>query len=125
MTIVGLLGTIHNEELRAKYNCTLSLYKDLSLSLLIGLSWMSGKIPFNSDKFDQVTKEKYDWLFQINPTAQNMRWVIRNQIMIQRVKNTYEKNPGKRILCTVGADHNYFFREELMKEPITLQYPLR
>ncbi|SYX82957.1 hypothetical protein [Paenibacillus alvei] len=29
MTIVGLLGTIHNEEIRNRVNCTLNLYKDI------------------------------------------------------------------------------------------------
>ncbi|WP_211750048.1 hypothetical protein [Paenibacillus sp. Marseille-Q4541] len=84
-----------------------------------------GNIPFNSIEFDNVTKEKYAWLFQINPKAQNFRWIIRNQIMIQRVKNTIASNQGKKILCIVGADHSYCFKEELITEPIILQYPLR
>lgn len=84
-----------------------------------------GNIPFNSDEFDELTKQKYDWLYQINPTAQNVRWGVRNQIMIQRVKNTYHLNPDKKILCIVGADHNYVFKEQLMKEPIELIYPIR
>lgn len=84
-----------------------------------------GSIPFNSDEFDELTKQKYDWLYQINPTAQNVRWVVRNQIMIQRVKNTYHLNPDKKILCIVGADHNYVFKEQLMKEPIEFIYPIR
>ncbi|SDE95111.1 hypothetical protein SAMN04488689_103103 [Paenibacillus sp. cl6col] len=29
MTIVGLLGTIHNEEISNRVNCTLSLYRDI------------------------------------------------------------------------------------------------
>ena len=33
-----------------------------------------------------MTRLKYEWLNQINPTAHNIRWVVRNQIMIQRVK---------------------------------------
>lgn len=84
-----------------------------------------GEIPFNSNEFDRVTKQKYEWLYRVNPKAQNFRWVVRNQIMIQRVKNTVEAHPGKRILCIIGADHNYIFQEELMKEPIELLYPLR
>lgn len=72
-----------------------------------------------------MTRLKYEWLNQINPTAHNIRWVVRNQIMIQRVKNTCDSNPDKRILCIVGADHNYLFQEALIKEPIQLIYPLR
>lgn len=29
MTTVGILGTIHNPELREQYHCSLSLYKDV------------------------------------------------------------------------------------------------
>jgi hypothetical protein len=45
--------------------------------------------------------------------------------MIKRVVNTFKANPDKSILCIVGADHYYFFYEELRKEAITLIYPLR
>lgn len=211
MTIVGILGTIHNQELREQYNTPLTFYKELIKEFnpdiicgevhpqswikyikdknekgywgepaseywelifplceeqnieFIPIDWFEldvwnnfdpfngyseeerrelekidgewfskqmnthsfGKIPFNSDEFDELAKQKYEWLYQVNPVAQNFRWVVRNQIMIQRVKNTYHANPDKRILCIVGADHNYFFKEELMKEPIKLLYPLR
>jgi hypothetical protein len=84
-----------------------------------------GNIPFNSKEFDNLAKQKYDWLFQINPVSQNFRWIVRNHIMIKRVVNTFKANPDKSILCIVGADHNYFFYEELRKEAITLIYPLR
>ncbi|WP_438348001.1 hypothetical protein ACP8HI_20440 [Paenibacillus sp. FA6] len=211
MTIVGILGTIHNQELREKYNSTLNLYKDIIQEFdpdiicgevhpqswikylkdknekgywgepaseywelifplceemkieFVPIDWFEldvwnnfdpfddypeekrkefekfdddwflkqmsthsfGRIPFNSDEFDEVTKQKYEWLYQVNPKDQNLRWVIRNQIMIQRVKNTYLKNHEKRILCIIGADHNYIFKEELMQESIKLIYPLR
>lgn len=211
MTVVGILGTIHNPELREKYNCSLALYESLITEfkpdIICGevhpLSWQkyikdrnnkgywgepaseywelifplceanqiefvpidwfeldvwnnfdpfggyseerreelqqiddewffkqmsthaAGDIPFNSVEFDEMTRLKYEWLNEINPTAHNIRWVVRNQIMIQRVKNTMDSNPNKRILCIVGADHNYLFQETLIKEPIQLIYPLR
>ncbi|MGF9695713.1 hypothetical protein [Paenibacillus sp. MABNR03] len=211
MTVVGLLGTIHNPELREQYHCSLALYEALitefNPDIICGevhpLSWKkyiqdkedkgywgepaseywelifplceeyniefvpidwfeldvwnnfdpfigysevqreelektddewflkqmntydAGNIPFNSVEFDEMTKRKYEWLNQVNPDAQNFRWVVRNQIMIQRVKNTCHSNPGKRILCVVGADHNYLFKEGLNTEPIQLVYPLR
>ena len=46
------------------------------------------------------------------------------RIMIQRAKNVIRLNPGKRILCIVGADHNYLFRDELLKESFLVKYPL-
>ncbi|WP_313642068.1 hypothetical protein [Paenibacillus sp.] len=84
-----------------------------------------GNIPFNSKKFDEITKKKYEWYYQLNPEAQNFRWIVRNQIMIQRVRKAIKSNPDKRILCIVGADHNYCFKEELIKDPIKFEYPLR
>lgn len=212
MTIVGILGTIHDPELRERYHCSLTLYQELikefNPEIICGevhpQSWLKyikdkndkgywgepaseywdlifplceehhipfvpidwfeldvwnsfdpfssypeekrkeleqkdnewfakqmsthsiGRVPFNSNEFDEITKQKYEWLYQINPKAQNFRWVIRNQIMIQRVKNTYQSNPGKRILCIVGADHNYIFKEELNQEAnLVVKYPLR
>lgn len=211
MTIVGLLGTIHNEEIRNRVNCTLNLYKDIIIEfnpeIICGevhpQSWMkyqndkslrgywgepaseywdlifplcekrniefvpidwfeldvwnnfdpfavcneierekyerieeewfekqlkthsAGTIPFNSDDYDLITREKYEWISNINPRAHNFRWTIRNQIMIERLKNTIKANPHKKILCNVGADHNYCFKEELENEPIKLIYPLK
>lgn len=84
-----------------------------------------GNIPFNSIEFDQVTRMKYEWLYKMNPKSQNMRWQVRNQIMIQRVKNTIKDHAGKRILCIVGADHNYIFQDELQKEDVHWIYPLK
>lgn len=144
MTIVGLLGTIHNEEIRNRVNCTLSLYKDIIIEFnpdiicgevhpqRIEEEWFEkqlkthsvGTIPFNSNEYDLVTREKYEWISNINPRAHNFRWTIRNQIMIERLKNTIKANPHKKILCIVGADHNYCFKEELENEPIKLVYPL-
>ncbi|MDO3410534.1 hypothetical protein QWJ34_12250 [Saccharibacillus sp. CPCC 101409] len=88
-------------------------------------TYAAGRIPFNSQAFDDATRRKYDWRAGINPEGQNVNWTARNQIMIQRVKNTYRDHPGKRILCVVGADHNYLFAEALGKEPVELVYPLR
>lgn len=84
-----------------------------------------GAIPFNSKMFDEVTKKKYEWLNSINYRTYNFRWNVRNQIMVERVRNTYKSNPGKRILCLVGADHNYFFHHELRNDQVELKYPLR
>ncbi len=83
-----------------------------------------GKIPFNSKEFDVITKKKYEWLKDLNEKSYQLRWHIRNQIMVERVRNTYKKYPNKRILCTVGADHNYFFEKELKQDSIEFIYPI-
>ncbi|WP_257348692.1 hypothetical protein [Pseudalkalibacillus decolorationis] len=89
-------------------------------------TWNDGSIPLNSKKYDQVTSEMYDWLFEINPDVQNIVWNIRHFIMTARVKNVVKENAGKRILCIHGADHNYWYYKALkdVKE-IELKYPLR
>ncbi|MEK3828479.1 hypothetical protein [Paenibacillus sp. FSL K6-1558] len=211
MTTVGLLGTIHNAELRERYNCSLSLYKRIIHEfkpdvicgevhpqswqkymndpqdkgywgepaseywelifplceehriIFVPIDWFEldvwhdfdpfigygaeerkkleqqddawfikqmetssyGNIPFNSNEFDQITRMKYEWLSKVSPKSQNMRWQVRNQIMIQRVKNAMKEYAGKRILCIVGADHNYIFQDELRKEDVHWIYPLK
>lgn len=89
-------------------------------------TWNSGTIPFNSKEYDQVTKEKYNWLHNVNPEVENINWIARHYIMIARVKNAIGENRGKRILCIHGSDHNYWYFETLKSvENIQLIYPLR
>ncbi|OBZ13990.1 hypothetical protein A8L34_08420 [Bacillus sp. FJAT-27264] len=83
-------------------------------------------IPFNSLEFDQVTKQKYQWLETINPESHAVRWVCRHHIMIQRIRNAISDNPDARILCIVGADHNHALYEGLIaQENVQLIYPLK
>lgn len=84
-----------------------------------------GRIPFNCGEYDRLAKEKYDWLYELNPEVQNVQWVCRNQIMAQRVRNVVVRNPGKRVLCVVGADHNYILSGLLQTEAWDLVCPLR
>lgn len=44
---------------------------------------------------------------------------------IERVRNTVNSSQGKKILCIIGADHNYIFIDELTRQDIELKYPLR
>ncbi|MFD0589029.1 hypothetical protein ACFQZE_13590 [Paenibacillus sp. GCM10027627] len=85
-----------------------------------------GPIPLNSAEYDSITKAMYEWMERINPEAHIFRWECRHLIMIQRIKNAVKRHPGKRILCIVGADHNYKLYESLAaEEGIELVYPLR
>ncbi|OPH62147.1 hypothetical protein BC351_02645 [Paenibacillus ferrarius] len=89
-------------------------------------TWNSSAIPFNSLEYDNITKQKYTWLEQINPESHVFRWECRHLIMIQRIKNAINKHPGKRVLCIVGADHNHAIYEGLAKnKDIQLVYPLK
>lgn len=83
-------------------------------------------IPFNSLEYDEFTKQRYNWLYQVSPDSTNVHWICRNQIMIQRIRNAVKKHKGKRILCTAGNDHNYCYYDGLKNEKnINLMYPLR
>ncbi|MDO7908658.1 hypothetical protein Q5741_19910 [Paenibacillus sp. JX-17] len=86
----------------------------------------SGLLPFNSADFDKVTTQKYEWLEQMNPRAQILRWECRHLIMIQRIRNAIRQHKGKRVLCIVGADHNHVLYKELSGEQdLHVVYPLR
>ncbi|OKO50629.1 hypothetical protein ABH17_028590 (plasmid) [Bacillus toyonensis] len=89
-------------------------------------SFDKGTIPFNSVEYDQITKEKYEWLHSVNPDVENINWNARHYIMIARVKNAIEQYNGKRILCIHGADHNYWYYESLKNmKNVEVVYPLR
>lgn len=85
----------------------------------------SSTLPFNSVAFDTITKQKYEWLKQIDPISHTVRWDCRHHIMIQRIKNAIREHPGQRILCITGADHNHALYEGLVTEKdLELIYPL-
>lgn len=42
-----------------------------------------------------------------------------------RIRQTIENNRDKGILCTVGAEHNYFYYEELIKLGYDVVYPIK
>lgn len=90
--------------------------------------WDIGKkslLPMNSFELDEIVMKKQDWFNSLDPVMHNMYWVARNQLMIERIKKAIENNPSKKILCTVGAEHNYFYYNELKKLNYKLIYPLR
>ncbi|PEW01170.1 hypothetical protein CN425_13875 [Bacillus cereus] len=112
-------------------NVTIETRKQLESQLLEWTekqlnSFNKGTIPFNSAEYDQITKEKYEWLHRVNPDVENINWNARHYIMIARVKNTIEQYDGKRILCIHGADHNYWYYESLENiKNVEVIYPLR
>lgn len=87
-------------------------------------TWDKSPIPFNSDAYDTLAKEKYDWLYSINPKSQYVQWICRNQIMAQRIANAARLYKDRRILTIVGADHNYILHELLKDGEWNLVYPL-
>ncbi|NGZ74699.1 DUF5694 domain-containing protein [Saccharibacillus alkalitolerans] len=85
-----------------------------------------GNIPFNTAAFDEATRLKYKRMAELDPEAYALRWTHRHLIMVQRIRNAIKRNPDKRILCIVGADHNHLLNEELRRaEGSKVIYPLR
>ncbi len=83
------------------------------------------KLPLNSIEWNEVTREKQNWLGSLDSTLHNIYWIARNQLMLERIKKVINENKDKRILCTVGAEHNYFYYDELKKLNCELVFPLR
>lgn len=83
------------------------------------------EIPFNSFEFNEIVKQKQKFQEEKEPINSIVNWTTRNHIMIARIKNAIENNKDKRILCTVGAEHNYFYYEELKKLGYEVIYPLK
>lgn len=82
-------------------------------------------IPFNSFEFNGIVEKKQDFQSSINPEVHNVYWTCRNQIMIERIKKALENNKGKRVLCTVGAEHTYFYYKNLIDMDLEIVYPLK
>lgn len=85
-----------------------------------------GKIPFNNFEVDNLVKKKQQYLEDLNPRVQSLIWTSRNQLMIFRIQKAIQENPGKKILCTVGMEHNYmlydFFKDS---DDIEFIYPIK
>lgn len=82
-------------------------------------------LPMNSFELDEIIRQKQECLNSLDPLIHNIYWIARNQLMIERIKKVVENNQNKKILCTVGAEHNYFYYNELKKLQCKLIYPLR
>lgn len=98
------------------------------LEIMYEKMWDIGKkslLPMNSFELDEMIIKKQNWFNSLDPVIHNVYWVARNQLMVERVKKVIENNPNKKILCTVGAEHNYFYYNELKKLKCKLIYPLK
>ena len=82
-------------------------------------------IPFNSLDFNSIVEKKQDFQNSINDDVHNVYWTCRNQIMIERIKNVLDINKGTRVLCTVGAEHTYFYYKNLKELNWEIIYPLK
>lgn len=110
---------ISEEEMKAYEEKVLKMYEEIFRVA------RESEIPFNSFEFDRLVKEKHEQELENEPIDYAVNWVARNHIMVARIRMAVEKYKGKRILCTVGAEHNYFYYEELKKLEYDVVYPLK
>lgn len=82
-------------------------------------------IPFNSFEFNELVIKKHAYQEEMEPIDNTVNWIARNYIMIARINNAAEKHGDKRILCTVGAEHVYFYHRELVKKGYDVIFPLK
>jgi hypothetical protein len=90
--------------------------------------WEIGRkstLPLNSFEFNEAIMKKEEWLNSLEPTVHNIYWIVRNQLMMERIKRVIQDNRDKRILCTVGAEHNYFYYKELKNIGCKLLFPIK
>lgn len=98
------------------------------IETLIENFWKVAKeseVPFNSLDFNNIVEKKHEFLQRVNPKVENLYWVCRNEIMVERIKHALEGNEGKRVLCTVGAEHNYYYCKGLEESNWEVIYPLK
>lgn len=82
-------------------------------------------IPFNSFQFNKIAERKQGFQNSINPEVHNMYWVCRNQIMLERIKRAVGEKENKRVLCTVGIEHAYYYYDVLKDGDFEIIFPLK
>ncbi|MDT8716843.1 hypothetical protein IAI10_09245 [Clostridium sp. 19966] len=83
-------------------------------------------IPFNSFEANEVAKRWHDFADEVNHKVNNVYWICRNELMIMRIKNALKELEGKKVLCTVGAEHTYFYYDGLKAlKDWELVYPIK
>lgn len=82
-------------------------------------------LPFNSEEYNKVVREKQDYQEKAAPQAHRIIWDRRNQNIINNISQVVQNNPGKRILVVFGAEHSYIIKERLEKlENVKLIFPI-
>jgi len=85
----------------------------------------SSTLPFNSDKFNDIVREKQNYQKAVSPDAHEIVWERRNRNIADNILKVIQDNPGKRILVVFGAEHTYWLKEELGKQDnVNLIFPL-
>lgn len=85
----------------------------------------SGRLPFNSDAFNDIVREKQNYQKTASPEAHEIVWERRNSNIVENILQVIHDNPGKRILVVFGAEHTYWLKEYIKQcENAELIFPL-
>jgi len=84
----------------------------------------SSKLAFNSLRFNDFIRNKQLLQKLFNEDVHQVYWEQRNKDMVQNITNTIKNNPDARILCIAGAEHSYWFCDELQQLNHNVIYPL-
>lgn len=85
----------------------------------------SSELPFNSIEFNHVAREKQELQRAYQPKLQSITWDKRNLEIMKNINEVIKKNTEKRILIIFGAEHSYFFIDQISKDNIEIIFPLR
>lgn len=149
MTTLGIIGTVHTDELREVFHFPLSLLEELIVEFQPDL--ICGEVrPTDWESYVQHRNAYKGYLgpseyrTTIIPLCEEMGidfhpidWFDDSLTKLDHFEAYSEEEQksleqqlsthrDKRILCTVGFEHNYYYYEELSKiNLVKLHYPLR
>ncbi|MBQ8604248.1 MAG: TraB/GumN family protein [Oscillospiraceae bacterium] len=85
-----------------------------------------GELPFNSENFNEIVREKQDYQQKHAPDAHEIIWNRRNRNIVRNITDVINSNPSKRILVVFGAEHIYRLKENLeILENTEIVFPLK
>lgn len=83
------------------------------------------EIPFNSPEFNALARKKQAFQYQYAPEIQEIIWNERNREIVKNITAVVRENEGKNILVIFGAEHTYWFADELSRlEGVAIRFPL-
>lgn len=85
----------------------------------------ASSLPYNCVEVNEHVKAKHIKTRDIIPIEDLVTWEARNHIMIARIRKVVDASVNKRILCTAGFEHAYFYCEQLMKLGYKVMFPVR
>ena len=81
--------------------------------------------PFNSAEFNEAARKKQAFQYQYAPEVSEIVWNERNREIVKNITAAVKENEGKNILVIFGAEHTYWFVDELSRlEGVTIRFPL-